>query len=349
MKYDFFKDVKTREFPYIIAEIGANHNGDMELAKTMIRAAKECGCDAAKFQSWTPDSLIAKEEYDRNQTYNDSPKKHFGSLEAMVEKYYLRDSQHFELKTFCDEIGIHFCSSPFSPKEADLLKKLDVPFIKIASMDVNNPEFLKHVARLQKPVVLSTGMATLHEIEAAVKTIEGEGNREIILLHCISVYPPDHKDINLRNILMLKEVFGYPVGFSDHSFGTSIPLASVALGAKIIEKHFTIDKNMEGWDHDISADIPEMKVIVSDSAKIVASLGSYQRIVSEAEEKKKLKFRRSIVTNRDLSGGHLIKMEDLTFKRPGTGIRPDEAKYVIGRKINRNIKADELLKWDDLL
>lgn len=349
MKGDFFLQIAGRSSPYIIAEIGANHNGDMELAKAMIKSAKACGCDAAKFQSWTPESLIAKEEYDRNQRYDDSPKKHFGSLKAMVSRYYLREEQHFELKKYCDEIGIEFCSSPFSNIEADLLLKLDVPFIKVASMDVNNPEFLKHIARLGKPVVLSTGMATLAEIESAVKTIEAEKNSQIVLLHCISIYPPEHKDINLRNMAMLKDTFGYPIGFSDHSFGTAIPLAAAALGAKVIEKHFTIDKNLEGWDHEISADPAEMKVIVEESANICAALGSYRRVVSEAEEQKKLKFRRSVVISRNLTNGHILAMDDLAFKRPGTGIRPDDAHHVIGRRINRDIKADELLRWGDLI
>lgn len=349
MKEDFFNHIKNRETPYIIAEIGSNHNGDMDLARTMIRAAKECGCDAAKFQSWDTNSLIAKEEYDNNQTYPGSVKKHFGSLKAMVEKYYLRESQHYELKKFCDEIGIQFCSTPFSNAEADLLKKFDVPFMKVASMDVNNPELLKHIARMNTTIVLSTGMATLGEIEKAVKNIEGEGNHQIVLLHCISIYPPEHKDIHLRNMIMLKEAFGYPVGFSDHSLGTSIPLASVALGAKVIEKHFTTDKELEGWDHDISANPAEMKVIVEDSAKICQALGRYERVVSEAEEKKKLRFRRSIVVNRNLVSGDTIKLEDLSYKRPGTGIKPDEAQYVVGRKLNRNINSDELLHWSDLL
>lgn len=341
--------ITTQKYPYIIAEIGANHNGDMNLAKTMIRLAFEAGCDAVKFQSWTPSSLIANEEYDRNQKYDDSPKKHFGSLQEMVEKYYLREEQHFELKHFCDEIGIDFCSSPFSIAEVDLLIKLNVPFIKVASMDVNNHTLLKHIAKQHKPVVLSTGMATLAEIDSAVKIIVNEGNREIVLLHCISIYPPKYEDINLRNIPMMQEAFGLPVGFSDHTLGISIPLASVALGATVIEKHFTSDKNLPGWDHEISADPGEMKAIVVESRNICDSLGASNRRISEAEEQKKLKFRRSIVLNREISEGDVIREEDLTFKRPGTGIRPDEMSYVVGRKVNRRMQADELLRWHDLV
>lgn len=333
--------------PYIIAEIGANHNGDMVLAKKMIDSAVECGVDAVKFQSWTPDSLIAKEEYERNQKYNDSAKKHFGSLKEMVEKYYLKEEEHVELNAYAKSKGVDFCSTPFSYKEADLLEKLNVPYYKIASMDVNNPALLEYVATKGKPLVLSTGMSTLAEIENAVKIIEKAGNKNIVLLHCISIYPPLYEDIHLRNITMLQQAFGYPIGFSDHTIGFSIPLASVTLGACIIEKHFTIDKNLPGWDHEISADPFEMKIIAQESKNIIRSLGHFNRTVSDAEEQKKSKFRRSIVSETNLSVGAIIQKEHLNFKRPGTGIAPDEMNYVIGRKLNKNIEKDALLKWED--
>jgi len=343
------REVKDFGVPYIIAEIGANHNGDMDLARRMIDAAKACGCDAVKFQSWTPESLIAKEEYDRNQKYNDSPRKHFGSLKEMVEKYYLRADQHFELKKYCDGLGIAFVSTPFSPEEADLLEKLDVPFFKIASMDVNNLLLLEHVAKKNRPIVLSTGMSTLSEIKQAVKTIEAAGNRQIILLHCIALYPPAYEDIHLNNISMLRQTFGYPTGFSDHTFGVTIPLASVVLGSCVIEKHFTLDKDMEGWDHAISANPAEMKVIVEEARNIIRALGLHQRIVGKAEQEKKIKFRRSIVLKKDLKEGAVLTLGDLTFKRPGTGIHPDEMKYVVGRKLKRNVSLDEVIQWADLV
>lgn len=334
--------------PYIIAEIGANHNGDMDLARKMIDSAKTCGCDAVKFQSWTPDSLIAREEYDRNQQYNDSPRKHFGSLREMVECYYLRPEQHFNLKHYCDEIGIEFCSTPFSFKEVDFLEELGVQFYKIASMDINNLLLLKHIANKNKPIIISTGMATLAEIENAVMTIENEGNNQIILLHCIATYPPEYEDINLNNIQMLRRAFGYPVGFSDHTIGFSISLASVALGSCLIEKHFTLDKDLSGWDHEISANPEEMRIIVKESRNIVNSLGTFRRKVSQAEEEKKLKFRRSIVSNTDLKKGHVLTADDLSFKRPATGIPPDKVQYVIGRKLERDISMDELIQWNDI-
>lgn len=344
------KEIRCYSKPYIIADIGANHNGDMELAKKMIDSLVECGVDAAKFQSWTDKSLIARAEYDKNQKYDDSPKKHFGSLKEMVEKYYLREEQHFMLKEYCDFKGIEFCSTAFSEQEADLLDNLGVPFFKIASMDINNLRLLKHISQKGKPVILSTGMSTLGEIEKAVKTIETEGNRDIIILHCISIYPPDPKDIHLNNITMLQKMFPkYPIGFSDHTIGVSVPMASIALGAAAIEKHFTLDKNLPGWDHEISADPVEMKFIVKESGIVADSLGNYFRTVSNAEENKKLKFRRSIVLTRSMKQGEMIEYDDITFKRPGTHIRPDEAEYVIGRTLNKNMNEDDLLDWSDFV
>lgn len=342
------REIKDFCVPYIIAEIGSNHNGDMVLARKLIDSAKVCGCDAVKFQSWTPDSLIAREEYDRNQKYNDSPKKHFGSLREMVERYYLRPDQHFELKKYCDNAGITFISTPFSSEEADLLEELGVPFYKIASMDINNLTLLTHVAKKDKPVILSTGMAMITEIENAIKAIEVTGNHQIILLHCISIYPPAYEDINLNNIPMLRQAFGYPVGFSDHSKGVAIPLASVVLGSCVIEKHFTIDKNMPGWDHEVSADPHEMKIIVEESRNIVRAQGSYQRVVGKAEQEKKVKFRRSIVAKKDLKEGFELALGDLSFKRPGTGIPPDEVSYLIGKRLKRAIREDDQIKWEDL-
>ena len=345
------KEVYNYSKPYIIAEIGANHNGDIELAKRIIDSAKECGADAVKFQSWTPKSLISKEEYDRNQSYDDGDggKKHFGSLKEMVEKYYLKEEQHYELKEYCEAIGIDFCSSPFSKKEVDLLIKVGVPFLKVASMDINNLELLKHMAKTQKPIIVSTGMSTISEIEQAIKTIESEGNNQIILLHCISIYPPKYKNIHLNNIQMLQKTFNYPIGFSDHTIGVSIPLASVALGACVIEKHFTLDKDLPGWDHQISADPVEMKEIVQESKNIQESLGSFVRVVSTEEEEKKLKFRRSVVSGKDLKKGETISMDSLEVKRPGTGIAANQIEYIVGRKTNRDIKEDELIMWEDLI
>jgi N-acetylneuraminate synthase len=343
------REIKNYGKPYVIAEIGANHNGDMELAKKMIDSAVECGADAVKFQSWTNKSLIAQAEYDNNQKYDDSPKKHFGSLKEMVDKYYLREEQHQMLKAYCDDIGVDFCSTPFSEQEVDMLEQMDVPFFKVASMDINNLRLLKYIAKKNKPVILSTGMSSLAEIETAVKTIEEMGNSEIIILHCISIYPPDAKDIHLNNILMMQKAFPkYPIGFSDHTIGVSVPIAAVALGAAIIEKHFTTDKELPGWDHEISANPDEMRFIVEQGKIVNEAMGSFEKIVSLAEENKKAKFRRSIVLTRDIEEGEILTEADLTFKRPGTHIRPDEEKYVVGRRLKRSMREDEILDWGDL-
>ena len=343
------KEVFNHCSPYIIAEIGANHNGDMDLAKKMIDSAITCGCDAVKFQSWNNKSLVSKTGYKQNTVFTDSKKKHFGSLEEMVDKYYLRKEQHFELKSYCISRGINFCSTPFSQKEVDLLNELDVEFFKIASMDINNYPLLKYVAQFDKPILLSTGMANLGEIEKAVKIIEEEGNSKIIILHCVAIYPPNNEDLNLRNITMLQNTFGYPVGFSDHTIGYSAPLTSVALGACVIEKHFTTDKNLPGWDHEISANPEEMKQIVDDSKIIYNSLGNLKRTISKAEEDKKKVFRRSIVLNKNLKAGDIIKEEDISLKRPGTGFCPEAIKFIVGKKLKRDFEADYLLSKDDLI
>ena len=349
VKIQLTKEKEVYNFckPYVIAEIGANHNGDMSLAKKMIDSAVECGCDAVKFQSWDK-SFLSRSEYEANTVFTDSKRKHFGSLEEMVEKYYLRKEQHFELRDYCIDKGIDFSSTPFSNDEVDLLNDLGVEFFKVASMDINNLPLLKYMAQFNKPIILSTGMATVGEIEQAVKTIEDQGNTKIIILHCISVYPPDNNDINLNNIKMLQDIFNYPVGFSDHTIGFSIPLASVVLGSCIIEKHFTLDKELPGWDHEISANPEEIKIIVDGSKDIYESLGNIRRVVSSAEQEKKKKFRRSIVLNKDMSKGEVITEENISFKRPGTGIHPDEIKYVLGKTLKVDCEFDHILSKEEL-
>jgi N-acetylneuraminate synthase len=333
--------------PYVIAEIGSNHNGDMDLCRRLIDAAADAGAQAAKFQSWTEQSLIAKEEYDRNTDYSDK-KKHFGSLRDMVRTYQFTEAQHREARDYCRKRNIAFCSSPFAPEEVDLLEGLDVPFFKIASMDINNLPLLDYVARKNRPVVLSTGMATMAEMEQALEVLRAAGNNDVVLLHCISIYPPEYNTINLRNIPMLEQVFDVPVGFSDHSLGTAIPLAAITLGACIIEKHFTLDKDMPGWDHAISADPEEMAVICAEGRNIHTALGGAARVVSADEMQKRVKFRRSLVARRDLPAGHVLSAGDLTAKRPGSGIAPSEIKYVLGRRLAGGVEGDRVLKWSDL-
>jgi N-acetylneuraminate synthase len=206
---------------------------------------------------------------------------------------------------------------------------------------------LKYVAKKNKPMILSTGMASIAEIDHAIKAIEAEGNFQIVILHCISIYPPEMLDVNLNNIKMLQDTFGYPVGFSDHSIGTALPIASVALGACVIEKHFTIDKDLPGWDHAISANVEEMSEICVQSNNVFLSLGSYKRVISKAEMDKRVKFRRSLVLRKSLEAGHVIKETDLTSKRPGTEISPEFTPLIIGRTLNKSKNEDDLLTWKD--
>jgi N,N'-diacetyllegionaminate synthase len=334
--------------PYIIAEVGSNHNGDMNLCGELIDAAAKAGANAVKFQSWTDKSLIAEEEYERNTDYSDK-KKHFGSLREMVSAYQLTSDQHVQANARCIEQGIAFCSTPFSHEEVDLLDSLNVPFFKIASMDVQHLSLLRYVARKKRPVVISTGMATMGEIEQAVEAVRGEGNDQIVLLHCISIYPPEYETIHLRNMETLQRAFDCPVGFSDHTLGTAIPLAAIALGACIIEKHFTLDQDMAGWDHAISANPEQMETIVREGKNIIKALGSGRRIVSDAEMEKRNKFRRSLVARQSLSKGHVLSESDFDAKRPGTGVAPDEIQYVVGRTLAGDLAEDQVLRWSHLL
>ena len=345
MMSEFYNKILKSKEPYIIAEIGANHNGDIEFAKKMIGKAKECGCNAVKFQSWSKNSLRTKKFYKKQNQFID---ENFGTLEEMVEKFSLSKKEHIVLKEYCDNKKITFCSTPTTPEEVDMLDELKVPFFKVASMDLNNLNFLEYIAKKGKPILLSTGMGSLAEIETALNAIYKTGNKEIILFHCIAVYPPEDKIVNLRNIEMLNKTFNIPVGFSDHTIGISIPLAAITLGAKVIEKHFTLDKTMPGWDHAVSATPEEMKIIVEEGKRIVTALGKYNRVVSEKEMKQRESFRRSIVIKRKIKKGEILQKEHRDFKRPGTGLRPDEIKYVLGRKVNKDIDKDELIKWEDL-
>jgi N-acetylneuraminate synthase len=225
---------------------------------------------------------------------------------------------------------------------------MDVPAFKVASMDINHLGLLEYVASKNRPVLLSTGMATLGEIERAVHLLQ-RGAGKLALLHCVSIYPPDYEIINLKNIVTLQQAFDVPVGFSDHTTGIAIPLAAIALGACIIEKHFTIDKDLEGWDHAISADPPELAAIAREGRNVFTALGSTVRTVSAAEQAKLKAFRRRIVVRRALKQGERLRPEDVEFKRPGAGIHPEELPYILGRLLARDVEPDDELEWSDFL
>ena len=346
---NFYKMICESEMPYIIAEIGSNHNGDMNLAKELIVKAKKAGAHAVKFQSWSKDSIFSKEVYNRNYFLNDDYRNRKDyTLSEIVEKFSISQNELLEMMEFAKKIEIDCSSTPFSKSEVDfLVNEIEPKFIKIASMDINNYPFLEYVATKNLPIIISTGLSELEEIDKAVRTIENAGNKEIIILHCVSIYPPKDEDVNLKNIETLKKIYNYPVGFSDHTIGTSIPLAAIALGAKILEKHFTLDKNLFGWDHQVSANPEELEFICKECKRIIRSLGD-NRIRSREDDERKNAFRRSIIINKDKRIGDKISFEDIEFKRPGEGIKPDEIKYVIGRKLKENVFADDMLKWEDL-
>lgn len=343
-----FEDIKEFGQPYVIAEIGANHNGDMELAKKMIDEAVHCGADAVKFQSWTKDSIFSRSVYEDNFFLRDDYRNRTDyTLEEIVDKYHIGEKEHVELKKYCDKVRIEFVSTPFSNDEVDLLvDELNVRFLKIASMDLNNIPFLRYVAAKKKPVVISTGLCPMSDVALAVETLRSGGCNEIILLHCVSIYPPEDEQVNLNNIDMLRTCFGLKVGYSDHTIGIVAPIMSIAKGVCVIEKHFTLDKTMEGWDHKVSADPPELKAICEAAHSGYKMLGSYSKVVNEDEERRGA-FQRSIVAARDIKAGAIITVDDIGYKRPGTGISPKYYEYVIGRVAKRDIKFDQLLTQED--
>lgn len=339
--------ISSRHRPYVIAEIGANHNGDMAVARETIAAAKEAGADAAKFQSWSEDSLISDAEYERNTSYAGDEHRHFGSLREMVRSYQLSREQHVELKEYCDAVDIHFLSSAFSRPEVDLLVDVESVGIKLASMDINYLDLISHAARSGLPLILSTGMAQMSEILTAVEAINAGPAPQLCVLHCVSQYPAPVESLNLRNITTMQEALGVPIGFSDHTVGTTAAATATTLGAAVIEKHFTLDKTLPGWDHHISADPPEMEDLTQTVADVFASLGSPQRTVSPEEMEKRLSFRRCAVLRSDLPRGTVISREMVTFKRPGTGIPPEAWATIEGRALTVDrLQGDELAVSD---
>lgn len=347
MKFDFEKMGKGGK-PYIIAEIGANHNGDWDLAKKMIKVAKECGADCVKFQSWNKNSIFSKKNYEDNYFLADDYRNRTDTtLEEIVDRYHLSFENHFKMKEYCDEIGIDFASTPFTKPEVDLLAdEMDVPFIKVASMDLNNIPFLKYIASKHKPVVLSTGLGELSDVVDAVNCLKNNGCEQLVLLHCIAIYPPADELVNLNNIDMLRKVFSCPVGYSDHTLGTIAPIMSMAKNVCIIEKHFTLDKEMVGWDHKISANPEELKTICEAAESSYKMLGAYGKSFVEPLERREA-FQRSIVAAKEIKKGHIIQEEDLDYKRPGIGIPPKYYTFLIGKEAKRDITFDEIIRMED--
>jgi N,N'-diacetyllegionaminate synthase len=336
------------EPPYVIAEIGSNHNGDTDLALRLIDAAVDCKVDAVKFQSWSKSSLISSAEYARATRYAPDGAEE-GGLAQEVERYQLTPAQHNEVATHCRRRGVTFLSSVFAQCEIELVDRLGAPAFKVASMDVNNLPLLSWIAQRHKPVLLSTGMATLGEIERAITVLRNGGSGPVILLHCVSTYPTPPAEVHLRNITTMANTFDVPVGFSDHTLGTAVPIAAVALGACVIEKHFTLDRTMPGWDHAISADPADMRALVDGCRDAFFALGSPVRQVGATEIAKRRTFRRRMVAAHALAAGSRLTEADVDFKRPGTGISPDELDYVVGRTLTRDLGPDEEIEWSHFM
>jgi sialic acid synthase SpsE len=323
--------------PYFVAELNTSHFGDLELAKSMIAKAKEVGCDCVKFQSWSTDSLYAKSFYKGNQI-----------TKRIINKFSLDQLALKTLAEYSREIGIDFSSTPYAREEADfLVNECQVPFVKIASMELNNLSYLDYLGRLSVPLVLSTGMGTLEEIVRAVRTIEAAGNDQVIILHCNSTYPLPAAAARLHNIIGLRAEFPhYAIGYSDHTIGSEIPSAAVALGACLIEKHFTLDSNRIGMDNQMAAEPGEMKDLIDKCKLVQLALGGTGRILNETEMAQIPKMRRSLVTASPLKAGHILRETDLDAKRPGTGIPPTDSSLVIGRRLLVDLDEGELISFE---
>jgi len=331
---------------FIIAEAGVNHNGNLDLAKKLIDTAKDAGADAVKFQTFKAENMVTKHvemaEYQKRNT-----KKEESQFE-MIKKLELRYEDFEELKNYCDKKGIMFLSTPHSPDAINFLESL-VPVYKVGSGDLTNLPFLEKLAEKRKPIILSTGMATLDEIEEAVETVKNNGCSEIVLLQCVTSYPARIEDINLRAIQTLKQAFQLPVGFSDHTLSVVIPAAAVAMGACVIEKHFTLDKNLLGPDHKASLEPKELKEMIKNIREAEKAMGDgIKRPTAEEEEIKKI-VRKSIVAKVDILERSTITRDMLEIKRPGTGIPPKYIDMIVGKKAKEDIYKDEIIRFDKLL
>jgi N-acetylneuraminate synthase len=322
--------------PYVIAEIGANHNGSFNKAILLIQNAKKAGCDAVKFQSWD-ENLNCKEYYEKNPN----------NLKEYL-KYKLSFDQLSKLRKFSKKIKIDFGTTPFTSKQIKDAIKLKCDFIKIASMDLNNYPFINEVSKLKKNLIISTGFSSSEEILNTCKILKKNKKKNVIFLHCIGLYPPANENqLNLNNIKMLKKLTGYESGFSDHTTWRETPLAASALGAVVIEKHFTFNKKAPGWDHSVSADLNEMKDLVSSSKRFFKLPGKFDRKLSKEELSKSKIMRRSITTKHNIIKGQKLKLKDLDFQRPGSGISPGKLPKILGKKVKKNISLGRILKWSD--
>jgi N-acetylneuraminate synthase len=326
---------------YIIAEAGVNHCGEIDIARCMIDAAKQAGADAVKFQLYYPDKTISKfcpqAEYARRAGMTESHKDMTARLMLAVKDYR-------RLKNHCDDIGIEFLCTGFDETAINALYVMGVRALKIPSGEINNLTYLRYAAYYQLPIILSTGMSELWEVEQAIRAIVSRGNHDIALLHCVSNYPAAPEDCNLHAMKAMRNEFGYPVGFSDHTEGNEVALAAVALGACIIEKHFTLDKSLPGPDHQASCTPDEFAALVEGIRKVEKSLsGDGVKRMMESERNTRDVARKSVVAARDIQEGETFTRDNLTVKRPGTGLSPYMLDKLIGHKVTSRIEADVII------
>lgn len=331
-----------REHVLIIAEAGVNHNGSLELAKRLIDNAVEAGVDIIKFQTFKSEKLVSKTAKQAEYQQRNIGKKDDGQL-AMLKKLELSQTAHEELIVYCNDRGIRFFSTAFDMDSIDYLHSLNMGLWKIPSGEITNYPYLRKIAQYHEPVILSTGMCELSDIEAAMNVLLNFGvtKEQITILHCNTEYPTPFNDVNLKAMLEIGEKFGVQIGYSDHTEGIEVPIAAVALGATVIEKHFTLDKNMEGPDHKASLEPDEMKAMVSAIRNIEQALGSGHKTISESERKNIEIARKSIVAARAIKTGELLTDDNLTVKRPGNGINPMRWNEVIGTHAMKFFNEDD--------
>ncbi|WP_096439221.1 N-acetylneuraminate synthase family protein [Alteribacter populi] len=336
------KLISEAEPMLIIAEIGVNHNGSMALAKKMITLAKQAGADAVKFQTYQTESLVTAD----SELVDYQKKSNVTSQKEMLEKYQLTQGDFTELKRFCEQTGISFISTPFDIKSAESLEKLGVDAYKVGSGDLTFYPLLAQLASYKKPLILSTGMATLEEVQATVDFLPK--GQDFALLHCTSAYPAPFEDLHLRVIETFQHHFPCVIGYSDHSFGLEVPFAAASLGYKILEKHFTLDRTLEGPDHAASVEPEEFAEMVRGIRKIEAALGTTVKHLTPSEVETKQKVRRGIYAANDLPQGHIISTKDVTYLRPSHQMEACDYQQVLGKQLDVAKRKGDPLLWKDL-
>ena len=324
---------------FIIAEAGVNHNGDINIAKELVDQAVFAGVDAIKFQTFKAEKLVTG--YADMAEYQKHNIGHVSSQFNMLKKLELSYENFIEIQKYCKHKEIMFLSTPFDFESADFLSSIGMEAFKISSGDLTNIPFLEHIARFNKPIILSSGMATLAEIEQATNVINFLGNKEVAVLHCTSNYPAKLQNVNLNAMNTIKNAFKVVSGYSDHTEGITIPIAATAMGANIIEKHFTIDKSMEGPDHKASLCPLELKEMVKAIRNVEMALGTGIKRYNSSEVDTMKAARKSIVASRYIKAGEIINLADLDYKRPGTGLSPRFYRDIVGKKTNKDINIDE--------